>query len=37
MIVQDPGHALEHVAREIRAVSQIGLPAEVIEQVAIKT
>lgn len=34
LIVQDPGHKLEHVAREVRAVSHVELPAEAIEQAA---
>jgi hypothetical protein len=34
VIVQDPGHTLEHAAREVRAVSHIEVPAEAIEQAA---
>lgn len=34
VIVQDPGHALEHVAHEVRAISGYELPAEAIEGVA---
>ena len=34
VIVQDPGHTLEHAAREVRAVSHIELPAEAIEHAA---
>ena len=34
LIVQDPGHTLEHVAREVRAISGYELPAEAIERLA---
>jgi hypothetical protein len=35
LIVQDPGHRLEHAAREVRALSHIEVSAEAIEQVAL--
>ncbi len=34
LIVQDPGHALEHGAREIRTISHIELPVKAIEEAA---
>ena len=34
LMVQDPGHALERVARAVRTVSHIELSAEAIEQAA---
>ncbi len=33
LIVRNPGHTLEHAAREVRAISHIELPAEAIEGV----
>jgi len=33
-IVPDPGHTLEHVAREVRAISHMEVPAEAIERMA---
>lgn len=35
-LVQDPGHNLEDVAREVRAISGYELPAEAIELAALK-
>ncbi len=32
LIVQDPGHRLEHAAREVRALSHIEIPAEAIDK-----
>jgi hypothetical protein len=35
LIVPDPGHTLEHVAREVREISGYEFPAEAIERAAL--
>jgi len=34
IVIQNPGFALEHAAREVRAISHVEVPAEAIDDAA---